>query len=462
MPSERGSKERAAGSGRGGWGSGLGFVLAATGSAVGLGNLWRFPYVTGENGGGAFVVVYLAAIVLVGLPILIVEIVIGRAARRSAVGAFGALLGRRTRWRSIGWLGVLAAGLALTCYAVVAGWAIHYVQLSARGLLGGVDAAAAQTLFGALYRDGGQNLAWALLFLILTVGVVLGGVRKGIERWSRLLMPALFVLLLVLLSRAVTLEGFGEGVRFLFAPRADELTPAGVLEALGHAFFTLSVGVGALLTYGSYLDREANLVKDALAIAALDTVVALVACLVVFPIAFTYGLEAAHGPGQVFVNLPVAFGQMPGGGLLAPLFFALLAFAALTSSIAMLEVVVAYLIDERGWRRRPAVLTVGGLVALATVPTALSGGDGLFGARFAGLAGSNWFDLVFDTVSNWMMPAGGLGFAIFGGWVLADATRRAQFPATFPRVLYRGWLLVLRFGVPLAVVTVFLHAVGVL
>ncbi len=444
------------------WTSRFAFLMAAIGSAVGLGNLWRFPYVTGENGGGLFVVIYLAAIALVGLPILMIEVLIGRAARQSAVGAFGVLVGGRTGWRSLGWLGVAAASMALSCYAVVAGWAIHYLVLSARGALAGITAGAAQGLFGGLYTDAGVNLMWAVLFMTITVAVVAGGVRKGIERWSRVLMPVLFVLLLILLARAMTLDGFRSGFGFVFALRAEELTPAGVLEALGHAFFTLGVGVGSMLTYGSYLDRRANLVKDALAIAALDTLVALVACVIIFPIAFTYGLEAAHGPGLVFINLPVAFGQMPGGGLLAPLFFALLAFAALTSAIAMLEVPVAYLIDERGWGRRRAVLTVGSLLTLVSIPAALSGGDGLFGQDLVRLVGRNWFDLIFDTVTNWMMPVGGLGFAIFGGWVLADATRRAQFPSPFANVLYQGWLAVLRFGVPLAVLTVFLHAVGLL
>ncbi len=437
-------------------------MLAAAGGAIGLGNLWRFPYVTGENGGGLFVVVYLAAIGLVGLPILIIEIVLGRASRHSAVGAFGVLLGRRTGWQALGWLGVAAASMALSCYAVVAGWSIHYLVLAARGALAGVTADRVQSMFGALYTDAGWNLAWALVFMAVTVGVVLGGVRKGIERWARFLMPALFCILLVLLGRAITLDGFRPGFDFVFALRADQLTPAGVLEALGHAFFTLGVGVGSMLTYGSYLDRKAHLVKDALAVAGLDTLVALAACVIIFPIAFTYGLETAHGPGLVFVNLPIAFGRMPGGGILAPLFFALLAFAALTSAISMLEVPVAYLIDERGWRRRRAVFTAGGLIALASVPAALSGGGGFFGQGLTQLVGKNWFDLVFDAVTNWMMPAGGLGFAVFGGWVLADATRRAQFPSTFADVLYRGWLLVLRFGVPLAVVTVFLHAIGLL
>lgn len=437
-------------------------MLAASGSAIGLGNLWRFPYIAGENGGGLFVVVYLVAIALVGLPILIVEIALGRASRQSVVGAFAVLAGPRSRWRALGWLGIAAASMALSCYAVVAGWAFHYLLLSTRGTLAGLTVERAQGTFGALYVDGGLNLVWGLLFMAVTVGVVLGGVRRGIERWSRVLMPALGVILLVLLGRAATLDGFGQGFEFVFALRADQLTPAGVLEALGHAFFTLGVGVGAMLTYGSYLDRRANLVRDALAIAALDTLVALVACLVIFPIVFTYGLEAAQGPGLVFLNLPVAFAQMPGGAVLAPLFFALLAFAALTSAISMLEVPVAYLIDERGWSRRRAVLSAGGLIALASVPAALSGGGGPFGEGLAELIGKRWFDLIFDAVSNWMMPAGGLGFAVFGGWVLADPARRAQFPPGFAGALYRGWLMVLRFGVPLAVVTVFLHAIGLL
>ena len=235
-----------------------------------------------------------------------------------------------------------------------------------------------------------------------------------------------------------------------------------MLEALGHSFFTLGVGVGVVLAYGSYLSSEANIVRDGLLVAGLDTVIALLACLVVFPITFTFGLEPGEGPGLVFVTLPVAFAQMPGGSLLATAFFGLLFFAALTSSISMLEVPVSFLIDERGLSRRRAVLVTTGVLAVLSIPTALTGSTELFGHGFEQVFGKNWFDLVLDTVSNWIMPLGGLGFALFAGWGLREPLRREQFPPGLAYSAYRGWLMVLRYFVPLAVGAVFLHAVGVL
>ncbi|MDX1643389.1 MAG: sodium-dependent transporter [Thermoanaerobaculia bacterium] len=450
-------------SARGSWASGLGFVLAAAGSAVGLGNVWRFPYITGENGGGLFVLIYLGAIALVGLPVMIGEILIGRAAQRSTVSAFKVLAGPTTRWRGLGWLGVVAAYSILSFYGVVAGWTLHYTLLSAGGTLAGKDAAEIQLLFQSLDQDGALSLLWFVLFMAATVAVVLGGVRRGIERWSVLLMPALLLMMLGLLWHAARLEAFPRAFDFVFGFDADKLTPAGVLEALGHAFFTLSVGMGGMLTYGSYLSRRESVVGNALAVGALDTLIALIACLIIFPITFSFGMEPAAGPGLIFASLPIAFAQMPAGRLLATTFFSLLLFAALTSAISLLEVAAAFFIDEKGWSRRKATIVSGLGITLLGVPAALTGSTRLFGADFARLVGKEWFAWIADLASNWMLPVGGFLMAVFAAWILPERMRHQEF-VTGTRLgrLYRGWLLLLRYFVPLAVVAVFLHSIGLI
>ena len=299
-------------SNRGSWGSGLGFVLAAAGSAVGLGNIWRFPYITGENGGGLFVLIYLGCIALIGLPVMIGEVLIGRASQRSTVSAFKTLAGPSTPWAGLGWLGVIAAYCMLSFYGVVAGWTLHYTVLSARGAIAGKGAEEILAIFQSLNQDAGLNIFWFVLFMVITVLVVLGGIERGIERWSVILMPALLIMLLGLMVRAISLDGFSEAFHFVFGLNADRLTPGGILEALGHSFFTLSVGMGGMLTYGSYLSKKESIVGNAITVSALDTFIALIACLVIFPITFSYGLEAAAGPGLIFTTLPIAFGlQMP-------------------------------------------------------------------------------------------------------------------------------------------------------
>ncbi len=445
------------------WRSRLGFVLAAAGSAVGLGNLWKFPYITGENGGGVFVLIYLGAIVLVGIPIMVAEVLLGRAAQSSPVGAFRRFSSPRSPWVGLGWLGVASAFVILSYYGVVAGWALHYAWLSVSGGITGLGAKGLEPLFGEVYASLPINVGWQVVFMALTVAVVLGGVQKGIERWARVLMPALLLMLLVLMVNSFTLDGFSAGARFVFAPRADKLTAAGVLEAVGHAFFTLSLGMGAMLTYGSYLKREDDLVSSAVAVSVLDTLVALMACLVLFPITFTFGMEPAGGPGLVFKNVPIALAQLPAGGLLAVVFFALLVFAALTSAISLLEVAAAYFIDERGWSRRKAVLVTGGAITALGIPSALSGGTALFGERFAGaFLGKNWFDSFDYLASNWMLPLGGIGIAVFVAWRVGGEARRAEFlRGTRFGAWYRTWLVVLRYLVPVGITGVFLHALGV-
>ncbi len=446
---------------RGAWASKTGFVLAAAGSAVGLGNIWRFPYITGENGGGLFVLLYLGCIAVVGLPIMVGEILIGRAAQQSTVTAFKTLDGPRTPWKALGGLGVVVAYLVLSFYAVVAGWAMYYTVLSARGALAGRSPDEIGATFAATHASTPLNLWWTAAFMALTVAVVWRGVREGLERWSRILMPGLLLLLLVLLVRASTLDGFGRAFGFVFGLHADQLTGGGVIEALGHSFFTLSLGMGGLLTYGSYLSKDADVPGMSLSIAGLDTMIALLACLVIFPITFSHGLEPTQGPGLIFASVPIAFAQMPAGALLSTVFFALLVVAALTSAISLLEVATAYWIDERGWSRGRATVFAGAGIAALAIPSALSGSTALFGERMAAAVGSNWFDLVANLASNWSLPLGGMGMALYVAWKMPAELRRAEFTSGSRWAgFYAGWLVVLRYVVPLAIALVFLRAVG--
>lgn len=455
------------------WGSRIGFVLAAAGSAIGLGNIWKFPYITGENGGGWFVIIYLICIALVGLPIMMAEIFIGRTAERAPVGAFRALSRPGSPWMGVGWLGVAAGFVILSYYSVVAGWAMHYTWLSATNTFAGRSAQEITEIFNNVYASAPINLFWHALFMAMTIAIVMAGVRGGLERWSKILMPLLFLMMIALLIRATTTAGFNAAANFVFAPNADNLTRAGVLEALGHSFFTLSLGMGAMITYGSYLRREDSLVSTSITVGILDTIIALMACLVLFPITFTFGMEPARGPGLVFMNMPVAFSQMPGGPIWATIFFILVVFAALTSAISLLEVTSSYFIDERRWSRVKATLVCGIIITLLGVPSALSGGSQLFGERFQSWtsvlgvgpegAGFNWFDFFDYLASNWMLPLGGLGIALFVAWRVGDQAREQGFKAgTRLGKLYWGWVFLLRFIVPVGVTAVFLHAIGVI
>ncbi len=443
------------------WGSRIGFILAAAGSAVGLGNIWKFPYVTGENGGGIFVLVYLACVVLVGLPVMIAEILIGRTTQSSPVGAFKSLAGTRSPWVGMGWLGVVSAFILLSFYSVVAGWSLHYTWLSISGQLAGLGPENMAPVFGNLNRSVEANLFWHLIFMGLTIAVVFGGVSRGVERWSRILMPALLIMMLVLLGNSLTLDGFDKAVQFLFGFHQDKFTAAGALEALGHAFFSLSLGMGAMLTYGSYLRRRDDIVWASVTISALDTCIALVASLMLFPIIFSYGMEPAAGPGLVFISVPIALSQMPGTTFLATVFFALLVFAALTSAISMLEVATSYLIDQRGWQRRRAAVAAGLTTALVGLPSALSGGTRLFGSGMEALVGRNWFDSLDYLVTNWMLPLGGLGMALFTAWRMNQRLRREEFlSGSRLRGFYQSWLFLLKYPVPVAILLIFLNAVG--
>ena len=393
----------------------MGFVLAAAGSAIGLGNIWRFPYSVGEGGGGLFVLIYLLFVLLIGVPVMFAELSVGRATNRNPVGAFKALV-PKSLWPALGGLGVLTGFCILAFYSVVAGWALGYLFSSVSGgLSSAVDGETSGAIFSALIGSPAQAIVLTTIFMAVTVVVVRGGISSGIERMTTILMPILFVLLVVLAGRAITLDGGMDGLVYLFKPDFSELSIPVVMSALGQAMFSLSLGMGAMITYGSYLSNKTNLWKAGAFVAGFDTLIAILAGLIIFPALFSVGAEPTAGPGLVFVVLPTIFNSMPLGSIVAVLFFSLLAIAALTSTVSLLEVVVAYFVDERGWdRTRSALLIAAGCLALA-IPSALSQGavsalgeGGIFGWDFLTLNNNIW--------GNYSLSIGAMLICVFVGW----------------------------------------------
>ena len=431
---------------RGSWSGFIGFALAAMGSAVGLGNVWRFPYITGKYGGGAFVLVYIGCVLIVGVPIMLVEFLIGRKAQRNAVGAFRALR-PRSPWVLTGWLGVLTGFVILSYYSVVGGWVLHYVFLSLRDQFAGGSPEGIAALFRSLEENRLLQVFWHAVFMLLTIIIVAGGVQKGIERGNEVMMPALFLLLCALLVYALQTEGARRGLDFLLSPRWKDLSPTAVLDALGQALFSLSLGMAAMITYGSYLSKKTNLVSSAFYVAAGDTLVALLAGVVIFPLVFTFQLEPTAGPSLLFRTMPIAFGQLPGGQPVALAFFFLFTFAALTSSISLLEVVAAYFIDERGWSRKQASWIQGGIIFLLGMPSALN---------------LNYLGFMDGLATNYLLPTGAFLIALFTGWGLKSQERQQEFEmGEIQSFAYLGWSFVIRYISPVAVALIFLHQLGV-
>jgi NSS family neurotransmitter:Na+ symporter len=446
---------------RGQWSGRIGFILAATGSAIGLGNLWKFPYITLENDGGAFVLVYIAAVALVGVPIMMAEILMGRRTHLSPVGAFKTMAAGRSggaAWQGVGWLGVLAGFTILSYYSVVAGWTIHFTWLALTGHLTelAADPAALSQYFGNEFlTNGPQQTLYHVLFMGLTTAEVFYGIKGGIERVAKVLMPVLFLIMIILVVFSSTTSGFGEAVRFLFQPDFSTLTKGAVLEALGHAFFTLSLGMGAMLTYGSYIGKEISIPRAALQISFLDTLIALMACVIMFSIINTSNIEVNKSATILFTTIPTVLVKLPGGGLLNALFYLLIGFAALTSTISLLEVVSSFAIDELGWSRHRATLTMGSVITVFGVLNALSlGGHGALSS--INLIGRESTQGVFGTMdylaSNWFLPVGGFLIALFCGWVLNTATTRQELEDGHgPLAGYGVWHFLIRFVSPLAV-----------
>lgn len=431
--------------------------MATAGSAIGLGSLWKFPYVTGANGGGLFILAYLLFTFFVGVPIFIAEVMIGRAAQRCPVGTFADLAKSKKGWRIVGWSCALATFFVLAFYSVVSGWALNYAFMSLLGFMQGKDAEQIRGVFDTLYHAGGLNLLLTALFLGITVGIVYRGIRKGIEFWSKILTPALLVILVGLFFYSMTLEGFGEAFRFTFYPDPSKLKPSGLIQALGLACFTLSVGLGILITYGSYMQRDADIPKTAFTIASIDILVSLLASLMIFPIIFSFGFSPEEGPGLLFKTMPVLFSKLPGGLLISTVFFFLVVFAALTSTISVMEVLTATASEMFGWTRHRASLIMGGLVFLLAIPCALAGSGALFG-NWSAMYGKNFFDTIDDLTFSYMLPINAVLIAIFAGWVLEKALRREEFSAgTRMGYLLFPWVWLLRYVVPVGVGIIFLQ-----
>lgn len=422
--------------------------MAAAGSAVGLGNIWKFPYMTGDNGGGAFLVIYLACVLIFGLSLVIAELAIGRLTQKTPMAAFRDIAGRGWPW--VGGMAVATAFVILSFYIVVAGWTIAYMIFEINGQVASTDSGHLKTVFTNLVGDTWQPIGYAALFMIATAGVVLGGVGGGIERASRILMPALFVLLVVLVVRAVTLPGAAAGLDFFLVPDLSKVTGATLTAAIGQAFFSLSLGMGAMITYGSYMSREQNLPADALAVVALDTLIAVLAGLMILPAMFAAGMTPGEGgAGATFMVLPAVFAAMPAGPVFGFCFFALLALAALTSSVSLLEVVVASLIDNFGFRRRPATILCAVVCFILAIPSSLS--FGLWSG--AHIFGKSFFDLLDFLTSSITLPLGGLLTALCLGWAVgprAFAALGGDTDAKTPR--WAGiWLFVLRVVAPIGI-----------
>ena len=449
------------------WSSRLAFILAATGSAVGLGNIWKFPYIAGENGGGAFVLIYLVCIAVIGIPIMMAEVLLGRRGRQSPINTMRTLAAEEhanRHWKWLGWAGMLAGLLILSYYSVIAGWALAYVFRTGSGLFTGLTADGVQTIFTNMVTDPERLLAWHTIFMVMTMTVVARGVSGGLEKAVKLLMPSLFVLLFVLVGYAWNSGGFDQGVSFLFQPDFSKITANGILIAMGHAFFTLSLGMGAIMVYGSYLPNSASIAKTCIAVSLMDTLVALLAGLAIFPIVFANGLEPGVGPGLIFQTLPIAFGHMDYGAFFGMLFFVLLVFAAWSSSISLIEPAVAWLVENRGMTRIFASVIAGLATWLFGLLTVLSfnlwselkllSGIGIF-------RDSTIFDLLDYLTANIMLPLGGLLIAVFAAWKMSRAATVDEL-AMGDGFFYRLWRFLVRYITPVAVIIVFLKAVSVI
>ena len=393
------------------WGSKLGFILAASGSAVGIGNIWKYPHMAGQNGGAAFTVVYLVCILVVGLSIVIAEFVIGRRTQLSPVGAFETLA-PKTNWKWLGFLGVASAFVILSFYGVVGGWILKYVVISVTGgfkeLAGDPDSAG--NVFNNFITGTWSPIFFQVIFMTVCIWVIVNGVKGGIEKWSKIMMPLIIILLGMLAVRGMTLPGGMEGISFLFKPRFEDLTASSVVLALGHSFFTLSLGMGTMITYGSYLGRKQNLLNSALWVITLDTAIAMLAGVAIFTTVFALGANPAEGPGLIFVVLPSVFPQLDAGTLWGTLFFFLLFMAALTSAISILEVVTAYFIDQKGWTRKKATIRFGLVITIVGAFCSFSLGGGINITAFLGMS---FFDFMDYLSSKYMLPIGGMLTAIF-------------------------------------------------
>ncbi|HON17822.1 MAG TPA: sodium-dependent transporter [Salinivirgaceae bacterium] len=442
---------------RGSFATTFGIIAAAAGSAIGLGNIWKFPYEAGQNGGGAFLLIYLVILIAIGIPIMMAEFIVGRSSHKNPVGALKEA-SRSATGGIVGIMGVIAAFLILAFYSTVAGWTMHYVYLSVKNVFAGLSPEEINLVFKQFIAGGYAPLFWQAVFMIITVGIVLLGVEKGIERYTKFLMPLLFLFLLILCVRSVTLPNSIQGLKFLFVPNFTAINTQVILNALGQVFFSLSLGMGTMITYSSYFSDKENLTKTAIQVSVLDTIVALLAGIAIFPAVFAMGLNPAEGTGLVFGVLPQVFNALPGGQIFAVLFFFLLVIAALTSSISLLEVITAYSCEELNITRKASTLwggllslAVGVFVTLSFVPIeGLSSGNAIF------------FDFLDNLTSNIMLPLGGLLIVIIVGWIMDPKIIENQLRVENPEtnIFYKTYRLIIRYLAPIAIFMIFLSSIG--
>lgn len=444
------------------WQSRIGFILAAAGSAVGLGNIWKFPYLVGENGGASFIIVYLFCVAIIGLPVVIAEILIGRTAQKNPVGSFRELSNGSRFWSGIGFVGVIAGFLILSYYTVIAGWSLGYIVQSCTGCFEEME----NVRESAMLFDGLSSMGWWCIlfqgiFSAITILIIYFGVTKGIERASKIMMPLLLLLIIVMVIRGITLEGAKEGIDYLLKADFSNITTRTVLIALGQAFFSLSLGMGALLTYGSYMSKNENIPSSALSIVILDTVIAILAGFMIFPAVFAMGMQPDQGESLIFRILPIVFNTIPGGFVFRIVFFFLLSLAALTSTISLLEVITSFAVDELKLSRKKSAIIFGILVFLVGVPSALSTGIlkdvEIFGLTFFGLA-----DFI---ASNILLPFGGICISLFVGWfwgVKRALPHLREGAENFPDYLANIWSFIIRFIAPILIFIIFLVSLGVI
>ncbi|MDQ0338863.1 NSS family neurotransmitter:Na+ symporter [Caldalkalibacillus uzonensis] len=440
------------------WGTRLGFMLAAAGSAIGLGNIWRFPFVAGEGGGAAFVLIYLGFVLLIGLPLMIGEIAIGRKGRANAMDSYRAIRPEQP-WHVTGLLGIVSNFMILCFYSVVAGWTLYYFILAATGRLLTSTKSNYGEAFGSFISHPFAPVIWQSLLMIIVSLIVAKGVKQGIERWNNILMPVLFVLLLVLAVRSLTLSGGGEGLAFFLRPDFSSVTSTVVLAALGQAFFSLSLATGLYVTYGSYCRTNTHIPANAGGIVFLDVLVAVIAGLIIFPAVFHFGIDPGRGPDLVFVTFPAIFSNMPLGGLFAALFFFCVFLAALTSAISLLEVVVAYVHERWALRRVTATWLAGLVVLLVGLPCALSFGPWA-DATLLDRTVFDWFDFLAASV---LLPFAGLLLALFLGWGWKPEQVKAEVEQEGVRFqVFPLWRMLIRYVIPVALVIIFLQSIGLI
>ncbi|MDY3305737.1 sodium-dependent transporter [Psychrobacter sanguinis] len=441
------------------WGSRVGFIMAAVGSAVGLGNIWKFPYMVGESGGSAFVLAYLVCIALIGFPILVAEWMIGRRGQRNPMDSFANVAvseGRSRNWAVVGVVGILGAFLILSFYSVIGGWALNYMTKLASGDFTGLDGAAVEGVFNTMLASPGTLTIWHTVFMLITGGIVALGVTGGIEKASKVMIPLLALILFIIVGYNVVNGGFGEAVSYLFTPDFSKLFGEGAsdifLAALGHAFFTLSLGMGIMVTYGSYLGKDISLLSMARTVVIMDTVIALAAGLAIFPIIFSHGMDPASGPGLIFVSLPIAFGSMTAGAILGTLFFLLITFAALTSSISLIEPSIEFLEERTSMNRTTAVI-------LASIAIWLLGVAALLSFNMWSdvmIFGNNIFDFLDKLTSKFMLPITGLAAIVFAGWLMNQESVRQELGLSGGS--WSLWQVIVKFVAPIGVIIVFISA----